>query len=286
MPNQTLARTVLLVVALLLLPATGCTGLANSFILFPSNHRVIATGKRWELPGSDEKPPIETYYRVLGDATAQPDLFILAFTGNAGRAELLPSRVAQTLDPQVLGGRSVGVVGMQYPGYGRTPVGNADLAEMGEFGLRAYQALHAHADGRPVYVYGISLGSTIALHVAASETEHRPAGLILDRPPELRGIIVGDNGWWNFWTLSWGVWWGVPPSSDSKRNGGLVGEVPALFLMSDQDQTVRPVHQRRVANAYVGPKKLVWASCSHNAPIDRRNAPDLDAGLRWLLDAR
>ncbi|MEM7164030.1 MAG: hypothetical protein AAF581_01125 [Planctomycetota bacterium] len=271
-----------------LLSTTGCTGLANKFILFPSHHPIAATAERVVIAGDDEVPPIETYHLHVGDADAEPTAFVLAFTGNAGRAEHIPLRVAHTLDAHTpgtttLSRRNVTIVGMQYPGYGERPVGSADLSELGEFGIRAYDDLCKRAGDRPVYLYGLSLGTTLALHIAATAHDRPPAGLILDRPPELRGIIIGDNGWWNFWALSFPVWWGVPSSADSERNGKLVGSVPALFLLSDADEMVRPVHQQRVANAYAGPKQVVWASCSHTALIDATNAPNLLGGLRWLL---
>jgi len=79
------------------------------------------------------------------------------------------------------------------------------------------------------------------------------------------------------------VWLGVPESADNERNGRDVFGVPALFLLSQNDRKVRPAHQASIAEAYAGPKCVVWSTSSHDDPIDVENAPRLPDGVRWLL---
>ena len=69
---------------------------------------------------------------------------------------------------------------VDYPGYGASG-GRASEAGIYEAGDLAYQALASRAgvDRERIYVYGRSLGSAVATHVAA---DHPVAGLILESP--------------------------------------------------------------------------------------------------------
>lgn len=69
---------------------------------------------------------------------------------------------------------------VDYPGYGASE-GRTSEAGIYETGDLAYSALASHPDVDPrrVYVYGRSLGSAVATHVAAT---HDVAGLILESP--------------------------------------------------------------------------------------------------------
>jgi hypothetical protein len=75
---------------------------------------------------------------------------------------------------------NAGLLVVDYPGYGASS-GRTTEAGIYEAGDLAYNALikHPDVDPRRVYVYGRSLGSAVATHVAAS---HDVAGLILESP--------------------------------------------------------------------------------------------------------
>src|SRR5439155_12173538 len=124
----------------------------------------------------------------------------------AGRAEWHP--VEESLD---WGDKPVEVWAVNHPGFGGS-TGPPRLSRFGPAALAAYDALAAEATGKPIFVSGMSLGSAMALHVAAN----RPvAGLILRSPPPLRNLIMTRHGWWNLWILATPVALGVPAELDS-----------------------------------------------------------------------
>ena len=102
---------------------------------------------------------------------------------------------------------------MNYPGFGGS-TGPARLARLGPAALTAFDAVKHAAGDRPVVVFGASLGTTTALHIAA----HRPvAGLILHNPPALRQIILRQFGWWNLWLLAGPLARKIPRRSGQRR---------------------------------------------------------------------
>src|SRR5205814_930955 len=93
-------------------------------------------------------------------------------------------------------------------------------------GLAAFDALKAKADDKPIYVFGASIGSAVALHVAANRDVR---GLVLHNPPPLRQIILRNYGWWNLWLLAGPVALQIPRDLDSiacGANGHLARCVP------------------------------------------------------------
>ena len=126
---------------------------------------------------------------------SRADLYVLRFYGNADRAD---PNVGIEVDEQ-WSGRDTVLWGVNYPGYGGSG-GEARLADIGPAALAAYDALRKEAGDQPVLVFGTSLGTTAALHVAAQ----RPglAGLILQNPPPLRQMILRGYGWWNLWLIA------------------------------------------------------------------------------------
>lgn len=79
---------------------------------------------------------------------------------------------------------------MDYRGYGFTP-GRPTFDNIQSDGLWAYEYMVARAGGRGVLVYGLSIGTVPAVHVAA---ERRAAGLILQAPPTAAAEIVPGFG--------------------------------------------------------------------------------------------
>src|SRR5438270_6826000 len=87
---------------------------------------------------------------------------------------------------------------MNYPGFGGSS-GPAQIARLGPAALTAFDELQKVAGNRPIIVFGASLGTTTALHIAA---ERKIAGLILHNAPALRQIILRQFGWWNLWLFA------------------------------------------------------------------------------------
>ena len=166
---------------------------------------------------------------------------------------------------------------MNYPGSGGSD-GPARLGAVGPAALGAYDALKQRGN-RPVFIQGASFGTTAALCIAA----RRPvAGLILFNPPPLRQLILGQYGWWNLWLLAGPVAWRIPAELDSLANGAH-SAAPAIFVRFGADDIVPPNYQRRVSNAYAGPKRMIdIPGAKHSDPLPREGAQQLADGVEWL----
>lgn len=215
---------------------------------------------------------VDLYRRT--SATTRPEAYALEFIGNGDRAEWIAS-----LAPTKFGGHRVESYAMNYPGYGRS-TGPARLKTSAEAGLIAYDWLRKRAGNRPIFVTGRSLGTTVALHVAANRPD--VAGLVLTNPPPLRQLIRGNFGWWNLWLVAVPVSWGVPGELNSIANAKRV-QVPAVFFSSGSDELVPPKYQHMVIDAYAGEHHVVTQqSAGHNDGASGPDAERLADELRWL----
>ncbi len=235
-------------------------------------------------PAPDQPGDIETV-RSPSANCPEPRAFVLTLPGNAGSARDQLSHAHQMLGPLtesfsgVEDGRcGVIVFAMNYPGFGHSD-GHATLRALGRAALDIYDALVEEADGRPIFVHGTSMGTTAALHISASRPEAAPAGLILERGPDIPGLVMGRFGWWNGWLLAAPVAAALPRSARSVPNARRIDAVPALFVLGLHDRLVRPPNGFRVYDAYRGPKRVRWLPVTHNAPI----LGGLGDGLSWLV---
>ena len=284
------SRSAALLAGIVALLLGGCSSLANQLLMFPSFQPILTAGARIEIEG--RTPPVsgarlELFYEEFGpggsgDPDVEPEVYILALTGNAGRAETTPHCAEQILPAWFRAGVRIGVLALQYPGYGGSG-GEATLESLAAAGLDAFDHLHAGAAGRPVVVYGFSLGSTVALHVAR-QRESCIAGLILEKPLELRSLILGRHGWWNLWLLATPVAFGVPGSVCSASNAAAITSLPAVFLVAERDVVIPPRYQRKVIDAYRAPARVVSAPIDHNQAFTAENTPDLGPAMEWLLE--
>ncbi len=250
-------------------------GCADRFVLYPSTHRISAPGaEHIDLPFAGGK--LETWVsRSDGLNGRQPDAFILCFGGNADRAEW------HVQDVHDWDAAAVEQWFVNYPGYGGS-TGPAELDSIGPASLAAYDALADRAKGRPVFVQGVSLGTTAALYVAA---HRKPAGMVLRSPPPLRDLVLGRHGWWNLWILALPVASGIPASLNSIDNARK-SAVPAVFVLTEIDEVV-PIHyQQRVADAYAGPKRIVMSRSMHNEPLTPACEGELRSARQWLQSIR
>ena len=249
-------------------------GCADFFILHPSRDRLVVPGTaRREVPVPGARPVEVWVSRSDGAIGREPQAFVLEFVGNASRAEWMAEMVADEWRQ-----RPVEVWAVNYPGYGGSP-GPARLAAIGPAALGAYDALKAHAGGRPIFVSGQSLGTAAALHVAA----HRPvAGTVLWSPPPLRDMILKRFGWWNLWIVAGPVAMQVPASLDSIANARKV-TAPGVFVATGRDGVVPLKYQAKVSGAYAGPTRFIRLEESqHNAILEGPYIAEFQAALDWL----
>ena len=249
--------------------------LPDHLILFPTTGPIDAGGAvRKMLPFQNGELEIWTAVSHRAQHNGGPDIYVLRFYGNADRADRWVAAEAEEWND-----RAVEIWGMNYPGFGRS-TGPARLSRIGPAALTAFDELKRHAAGRPIVLFGASLGTNAALHVAA----HRPvAGLILHNPPPLREMILRQFGWWNLWLLAGPIALQIPRDLDSIANAKAI-RAPAIFLLAEKDEIVAPRYHQLVVGAYAGEKRVIsLPGAYHNDPIEGTALADLHHALDWLL---
>jgi pimeloyl-ACP methyl ester carboxylesterase len=249
--------------------------LPDRLILFPTTNRIDAgPAIRKGVPFQSGELEIWTARSALAYQRGEPDLYVLRFYGNADRADRWVAAEAGMWN-----NRAVEVWGMNYPGFGGS-TGPARLARLGPAALAAFDELKRSAGEHPIIVFGASLGTTTALHIAA----HRQvAGLILHNPPPLRQIILRQFGWWNLWLFAGPMAQKIPADLDSVANARAI-RVPAIFLLAEKDEVVAPKFQHLVVDVYAGEKRIIpLPGAGHNSPIEGAALTDFHQALDWLL---
>jgi len=249
--------------------------LPDHLILFPTRAPIDAGGAvRKMVPFQNGELELWTAVSRRAQQNGRADIYILRFYGNADRAERWVAAEAEEWD-----GRAVEIWGMNYPGFGGS-TGPARLSRIGPAALAAFDELKWRAAERPTLLFGASLGSAAALHVA---TQRQVAGLILNNPPPLRQMILRQFGWWNLWLLAGPVALQIPRDLDSVANAKAI-HAPAIFLLADKDEVVAPRFHRLVVAAYAGEKRVIsLPGAYHNTPIEGTALADLNRALDWLL---
>lgn len=264
-----------LVLAILYFAVIALAPLSDRLVLFPTTHRINAgAAMRKPIPFDGGELEIWTAASKLARQRGQPGIYVLRFYGNADRADRWVAAEAEMWN-----NRAVEVWGMNYPGFGGS-TGPARLARLGPAALAAFDALKQTAGDRPIVVFGASLGTTTALHIAA---HRQAAGLILHNPPPLRQIILRQFGWWNLWLLAGPVALQIPKDLDSLANGKAV-HAPAIFLLAENDEVIAPGFQRLVVEAYAGEKRVIaLRGAYHNDPLEETALAEFHNALDWLL---
>jgi pimeloyl-ACP methyl ester carboxylesterase len=248
-------------------------GCADRLILFPSADPIVLQGISCvTLQGPCGKLDCWTA-RTPKAAAGEPEAFVLAFIGNADRAEHFAARTTRQWQ-----GHPVEIWAVNYPGYGASE-GRARLASIGPSALAAYDAIKARAGDRRIFVQGLSLGTAAALHVAAN----RPvAGAVLQNPPPLKQLILEKFGWWNLWLVAGPVAWSLPSELDSIANARRV-TAPAVFVLAGADEVVPPGFQKRVVDAHAGEHRVVsMPDATHNDLPEGKDLEQLQARIKWM----
>lgn len=249
-------------------------GCADKLLLFPQTGEARPVGaSRHVLPGPDGGE-LEVWIAPPAERFSEPAAYLLAFNGNADRAEN-----AVVIESHFWNQHAVEVWAVNYPGYGGS-TGPARLRALGPAGLAAFDALRAHAGDKPIIVAGNSLGTTVALHIAARRDV---SGITLMNPPPLRQLIFGRFGWWNLWLLAGPVAMGVPSDLDSLANAARTS-APAVVILSTLDEVVPYKYQLRVHDALAGPKQAVTLIANHNGPLTPEDEVELRQKLSWLFE--
>ena len=249
--------------------------LPDHLILFPTKAPIDAgEAARKMVPFQNGELEVWTAKSYRAKQQAGADIYVLRFYGNADRADRWVAAEAEEWN-----GRAVEIWGMNYPGFGRS-TGPARLSRIGPAAVTAFDELKRHAAGRPIVLYGASLGSAAALHVA----RQRPvAGLILHNPLPLRQMILRRFGWWNLWLFAGPIALQIPRELDSISNAKAI-QTPAIFLLAEKDEIVPPRYHRLVVDAYAGQKRVIsLPGAYHNDPVEGAALAELNHALDWLL---
>lgn len=242
-------------------------GRAPPTIIPSVNGQPIPVGQAASLPSEDRDP------------LPEPQIFILKFNGAGGRAE------RTSIHPLDFWSEQPGEIwSANPPGYGASE-GRPSLRWLAPTGRAVLQELLSVAGSRPIVVTGNSLGTTVALHLAAEFAgAANLRGLILRNPPPLRQLIAGKFGWRTL-GLSLGVARQIPPDLDSVANAARA-RLPCVFLCSGRDRIVPPRFQQLIAGAYAGPKQVVTvADADHVFLIAEPDLTRYAAALTWLRTA-
>ncbi len=264
-------RAVAIAAAPVVLALSGC---ASALLLHPHGPSGLAPGLERRTVSRDAGDLEIWIARSAGAEHAAPEAFVLAFAGNADRAERVAAEAAR-----LFGDRNVEVWGMNYPGFG----GSAGAPRLGDIpgaALAAHDALRAHARGVPILCWGESIGSTAALAVAA---QREVDGVVLRNPPPLRRLILVRHGWWNLWLAAVPIALQIPDELNSLSTAPAV-TAPAVFVMSRGDRVVPYAYQQDVFTAFGGPKEEVTLAGGHNDGTDAGQALRVRAALTRLLD--
>ncbi len=135
--------------------------------------QTLGCGERVELMMHDGTKVVGWYLPPLA-APRRPFAALLWFYGNGETIAAIWPIIREFRPP------NAALLVLDYPGYGGSG-GRSSEAGIYEAGDLAYNALlsHVEVDRHRIYVYGRSLGSAVATHVAAT---HDVAGLILESP--------------------------------------------------------------------------------------------------------
>ena len=255
-----------LVVAACILGA-GC--LADFALLWPPPRNPNAVPGRM-LP--DPGGAVEVFVTPPGDGEP-PDLYVIAMFGNGEEAEAPAGELIAMFHRA---GLRAEVWGVNYAGYGYS-AGRASLGGVARSARRAYAEVAGRAAGKPIVVYGSSMGTTAALHLAATV---RLAGAVLKNAPPLPELVLRRFGWWNLFLLALPIALQIPEDLDSIGNAEHA-TAPALFLSATADHVVPDSYQDRVMAAYAGPWRVIHLpGAGHNDPLSSDAERAMVAAIR------
>ncbi len=247
--------------------------IVDYLIVFPNNQVIEAEGAEQLLIPSGQGTIEVWKTRSPGSKCHEPTAFVLRFVGQGDRAERWATSTARQWRA-----KPVEVWAMNYPGSGGS-TGPPRLDSLCASAEQTYDALRKVAVRRPVFVQANSLGTTVALCLAA----RRPiAGLILDNPAPLRQVIMDRYGSWILRPLAWPASMQIPFQLDAIANASR-SKVPAIIIHSEKDASISLNLQRLIDKAYQGPKReILVLGAGHMSPLTPEAEAQFCEDLEWL----
>ena len=194
----------------------------------------------------------------------KPSSLVMYFGGNA-------EEVSWMLDQVPRHAPGVSWLLVDYRGYGSSQGSPSETALVAD-AVRWYDKWSVGAD--KVYVFGRSLGSGVAVQLAAM----RPVdGVILVAPYDSM-VEVGRH---HYPFLP--VGWMLRHRFDSAQRAPKV-QAPLLCLVAGRDEIVPMIHSRRLYEAWGGPKRWVELTGAGHNSTD--GAPPFWSAIRGFLDRK
>lgn len=161
---------------------------------------------------------------------------------------------------------------VDYRGYGQSAGSPSEKALVADaLALYDHAAALPGVDAKRIYAFGRSLGSGVAVALAA---ERPLAGVVLVAPYDSLAALAKRY----YWYLP--VDWMLKHRFDSIARAPKLG-APLLCLVAANDEVIPPEHSERLYTAWGGPKRKVsLAGASHNAMDD---APRFWPSIREFL---
>jgi fermentation-respiration switch protein FrsA (DUF1100 family) len=177
---------------------------------------------------------------------------VLYFGGNAEEVSGMLEAIG---DPQAGATPGVSWLLLDYRGYGASDGAPAEAALVADARL-LFDHARALADGgaQPIFAFGRSLGSGVAVALAAS----RPLdGVVLVTPFD--SAVAVAKRYYPYLPVDWMMKHRFDSIAHAPRLG-----IPLLCVIAERDEVIPPVHGERLFEAWAGPKrKLLLPGATH-----------------------
>lgn len=243
--------------AIALLLALALLGGCTSVFLQPD--------RRHYLPDLALPTPAEDVWITAPGDTRLHALYLPA-TGTPRGALLFLHGNAENLSSHVhavtwLPAQGYHVLALDYRGYGRSE-GHASVDGIHEDAGLALRWLQSHSGALPLFVYGQSLGGTVALNLVArgdADSRSRIAAVIADSAfASYRGIAREKlDSWWLTWPLQAPLSWLVSDAWSPLAVVDRISPIPLLLIHGERDAVVPPQHAAQLF-ARAGEPKALW----------------------------
>lgn len=248
--------------------------LASRLIMKPTRNPLDATHlQRLVVEVRGLKQELFCSTQSIGESP--PDIWFLKIPGSTGRAEKGTSFPAEYLPTKTA------VLTWNPPGYGQSE-GEANLKLAADLLPLVVDAVEQSLGWTkvPLFAKGTSLGGALSIHLC---TQRKVAGIVLCNPPSLPELMPRYNRWWNLWNGGSFIASSIPPSL---RTISIASQVttPALLVTSLADTVVPPNLQRRIAEKYSGPLKILEIpGADHALRMAEIPEDEIRPALQWLL---
>lgn len=219
---------------------------------------------------------LEIYRQTVhGEKTSDqsPQLIVLKWPGNAGRAENSTRHPADAWPDRV-----IEIWTINPHGYGQSQ-GNASLRNVPTMAQSVWQHAQQSFPDIPKLIFGTSIGCITAIYqTTLAQSDSSLRGLLLRNPPPLQQLIRGHYHHWSYGPFTRWITNIIHGPLDSVFQATKC-RTPMLMLQAENDSIVPAIYQNLIFDAYAGKKtKFVIPDAEHNEmPIEELQTRYLDS---------